>query len=45
MDSATIAPIPKCLRQSTACSRDDPQPKLRPATIMSPGVTDLWKSG
>ena len=28
-----------------ACSREEPQPKLRPATMMSPGVTRFTQSG
>jgi hypothetical protein len=36
-DRATTAPIPAALITTGAPSREEPQPKLRPATMMSPG--------
>ena len=36
---------PLALMASGACSRDDPQPKFSPATIMSPGLTLPAKEG
>src|SRR5258708_693418 len=39
MERATSTFTPAATRHVTACSRDDPQPQLLPATMMSPGFT------
>ena len=36
--------IPLALMAMGACSREEPQPKLAPATMMSPSFTLLTKS-
>ena len=40
-DRATTAEIPADFKAKGACSLDDPQPKLSPATRISPGLTFL----
>ena len=42
---ATITGTPHIFRATAACSRDDPQPKFLPPTIMSPGWTSFANSG
>ena len=42
---AMIAPMPTTLSALGAYSRDEPQPKFLPATMMSPGLTCLANSG
>src|SRR5438552_9233395 len=44
-DSPSTTGTPAPLMPSGACSRDDPQPKLRPATRISPFLTCLANSG
>ena len=43
--SATTHEIPAALIAIGACSRDEPQPKLPPATMMSPRAIVFAKSG
>jgi hypothetical protein len=43
-DGAITAASPKCRNTPAACSRDDPMPKLAPATITSPSFTPEAKS-
>src|SRR5438105_4191090 len=42
---ATTAATPDALIDTGATSRDDPQPKFAPATMMSPALTLSTKSG
>ena len=44
-DFAITALIPAALIATGECSREEPQPKLFPATIMSPSATFLPNSG
>ncbi len=42
---ATTAPTPSAFKAIAACSRDEPMPKLSPATTTSPVATSLAKRG
>src|SRR5659263_86812 len=42
--AATTQDMPDCLSAMGACSREEPQPKFLPPTIMSPGFTLFIKS-
>jgi len=43
-DGATMARKPKAVSAHGACSRDDPQPKLRPARRICAPSASGWRS-